>query len=63
MRTQVFERWVIRPVPAATLAGLADALAAFPPGFMVGGRDLHEQADRSWGALPSGPSPPDPQAE
>lgn len=43
---RVGDTWVIRPVPAATLAGLAEALAAFPPGFMAGGREHHEQADR-----------------
>ena len=60
---RVGDTWVIRPLPAATLAGLADALAAFPPSFMAGGRELHEQAERPWGALPSAPSPLNPQAE
>lgn len=36
---RVGDTWVIRPVPAATMAGLAEALAAFPPGFMAGGRE------------------------
>jgi antitoxin VapB len=37
---------VIRPVQARSLAGLADAFAAFPPGFMAEGREFHAQKKR-----------------
>jgi len=39
---------VIRPVQARSLAGLADAFAAFPPGFMAEGREFHAQKQRHW---------------
>lgn len=40
---------VVRPLERQTLAGLGDALGAFPEGFMAHGREFHEQADRRWG--------------
>jgi len=40
---------VIRPVQARSLAGIVDAFAAFPPGFMAEGREFHAQKARKWG--------------
>lgn len=39
---------VVRPVVQRTLKGLGDALKLFPPGFMAGGRGLHQQKERDW---------------
>ena len=60
---RVGDTLVIRPLRAATLASLADALAAFPPGFMAGGRELHEQAERPWRTPLSSGLPPSPKSE
>ena len=40
---------IIRPVTSRSLAGVAQAFAAFPPGFMADGREHHEQKERDWG--------------
>ena len=42
------ESLIIRPVAARSLAGVAQAFASFPPGFMAGGREHHEQTERDW---------------
>jgi antitoxin VapB len=39
---------VIRPVQARSLAGVVDAFAAFPEGFMAEGREFHAQKPRKW---------------
>jgi len=39
---------VLRPVVKRKLTGLAEAFAAFPPGFMAEGREFHEQKERDW---------------
>jgi len=39
---------VIRPVRRQSLAEVAQVFASFPPGFMAGGREFHEQKKRSW---------------
>lgn len=39
---------VVRPAHRKTLAGLREALAGFPAGFMAEGREHHEQAARDW---------------
>lgn len=39
---------MIRPLESHSLAGLIDALQAFPEGFMAEGRELHEQKERDW---------------
>ena len=43
------ETLVIRPVSKLSLAGAMKAFAAFPAGFMPGGRDSNEQRSRHWG--------------
>ena len=43
------ETLVIRPVKRQSLAGAMKAFAAFPAGFMSGGRDVNEQKPRAWG--------------
>ena len=43
------ETLVIRPVSKQSLAGAMKAFAAFPAGFMPGGRDSNEQRSRHWG--------------
>jgi hypothetical protein len=35
-------------VQARSLAGVVDAFAAFPPGFMADGREFHAQKARNW---------------
>jgi len=40
---------VIRPVGGQSLAGLMDAFAAFPAGFMAEGRAPQDQRPRDWG--------------
>lgn len=42
---------VLRPVVKRKLTGLAEAFAAFPPGFMAEGREFHEQKERDWDSL------------
>src|SRR5574340_434427 len=42
---------VLRPVVRRKLTGLAEAFAAFPPGFMAEGREFHEQKERDWSGL------------
>ena len=42
---------VLRPVVKRKLTGLAEAFAAFPPGFMAEGREFHEQKERDWGSF------------
>ena len=39
---------VIRPVQARSLAGIVEAFAAFPAGFMAEGREFHVQKRRKW---------------
>jgi len=39
---------VLRPVVKRKLTGLAEAFAAFTPGFMAEGREFHEQKERNW---------------
>lgn len=39
---------VLRPVVKRKLTGLAEAFAAFTPGFMAEGREFHEQKARDW---------------
>lgn len=43
---RVGDSLIIRPAGRRNLAGLSDALAAFPAGFMAQGREFHEQAER-----------------
>lgn len=43
---------VIRPVRRESFEGLARALAAFPPGYMAGGRAPQDQAKRDWQTTP-----------
>ena len=45
---------VLRPVVKRKLTGLADAFAAFPPGFMAEGREFHEQKERDWSGFGEG---------
>jgi len=40
---------IIRPVASRSLAGVAQAFASFPLGFMADGREHHEQKERDWG--------------
>jgi antitoxin VapB len=49
---------VLRPVVKRKLAGLAEAFAAFTPGFMAEGREFHEQKERDWSDFGKG-VPPD----
>jgi antitoxin VapB len=42
---------VLRPVVKRKLTGLAEAFAAFPPGFMADEREFHEQRERDWHGL------------
>ena len=51
---------VLRPVERRKLTGIAEAFAAFPPGFMAEGRKFHEQKERDWGSFGEG-VPPDEQ--
>ena len=51
---------VLRPVIQRKLIGLAEAFAAFPPGFMAEGREFHEQKERNWSGFGKG-VPPDEQ--
>lgn len=39
---------IVRPVRRRSMTGVMKAFAGFPPGFMAGGREFHEQADRAW---------------
>lgn len=39
---------VIRPATKHSLAAAIEAFAAFPEGFMVEGREFHEQRERDW---------------
>lgn len=39
---------LIRPVEAATLAGVVDIFAMFSPGLAAGAREFHEQDERDW---------------
>lgn len=39
---------VIRPMKKQNLGGVIKAFAAFPAGFMAGGRDVNEQKPREW---------------
>jgi antitoxin VapB len=39
---------VIRPAQTRSLAGIGEAFAAFPPGFMAEGRETHAQKARKW---------------
>ena len=48
---QVGNTLVLRPVEKRKLTGLAEAFAAFPPGFMAEGREFHEQKERDWSGL------------
>lgn len=48
---------VLRPVFKRKLTGLAEAFAAFSPGFMAEGREFHEQKARNWGGFGEGVSP------
>lgn len=45
---RVGDTLVLRPVVKRKLTGLAEAFAAFPPGFMAEGREFHEQKERDW---------------
>lgn len=45
---KVGDTLVLRPVVKRKLTGLAEAFAAFPPGFMAEGREFHEQKERDW---------------
>ena len=49
---------VLRPVVKRKLTGLAEAFAAFTPGFMAEGREFHEQKERNWSGFGQG-VPPD----
>jgi len=51
---------VLRPVQRRKLTGIAEAFAAFPPGFMAEGREFHEQKERDWSGFGEG-APPDEQ--
>ena len=51
---------VLRPVVKRKLTGLAEAFAAFTPGFMAEGREFHEQKERNWSGFGQG-VPPDEQ--
>ncbi len=42
---------VLRPVVKRKLTGVAEAFAAFPPGFMAEGREFHEQKERDWSSF------------
>ena len=48
---KVGDTLVLRPVVKRKLTGLAEAFAAFPPGFMADGREFHEQKERDWSGL------------
>ena len=48
---RVGDTLVLRPVVKRKLTDLAEAFAAFPPGFMAEGRELHEQKERDWRGL------------
>jgi antitoxin VapB len=48
---QVGNTLVLRPIVKRKLTGLAEAFAAFPPGFMAEGREFHEQKERDWSGL------------
>ena len=39
---------VIRSLAARSLVGALDRFAAFPPGFMAGGREFHDENERDW---------------
>ncbi len=39
---------IIRPTTRRNLIKALDAFAAFPPNFMVEGREFHEQKERDW---------------
>lgn len=39
---------IIRPAIQRNLSEALDAFAAFPPSFMVEGREFHEQKERDW---------------
>lgn len=45
---RVGDSLVIRPLGDATLAHLAQTLAAFPPGFMADGREPNLERERLW---------------
>ena len=51
---------VLRPVVKRKLTGLAEAFAAFTPGFMAEGREFHEQKERNLSGFGKG-VPPDEQ--
>ena len=45
---RVGDTLVLRPVQKRKLTGIAEAFAAFPPGFMAQGREFHAQKERDW---------------
>ena len=49
---RVGDTLVIRPLVRRKLTGLAAKFAAFPAGFMVQGREFHEERERDWGGAP-----------
>lgn len=42
---------VLRRVAQETIGDLTEILAAFPPSFMAGGREFHEEQERDWSGL------------
>jgi antitoxin VapB len=48
---------VLHPVVKRKLTGLAEAFAAFPPGFMAEGREFREQKERDWNVIGEGTTP------
>ena len=50
---------VLRPVVKRKLTGLAEAFAAFTPGFMAEGREFHEQKERNLSGFSKGVPPDD----
>jgi antitoxin VapB len=53
---KVGDTLVLRPVVKRKLTGLAEAFAAFPPGFMAEGREFHEQKERDWSGFGESPA-------
>lgn len=51
---KVGDTLILRPVVKRKLTGLAEAFAAFPPGFMAEGREFHEQKERDWSGFGEG---------
>lgn len=51
---KVGDTLVLRPVVRRKLTGLAEAFAAFPPGFMTEGREIHDQKERDWSGFGEG---------